>query len=303
MASASEDHVRRNSSWPLMTWLQSLMRVDKWIPSCSTLQGIWQGTPPMTRTQAVLLWRPWTTTSMDWKLPPSQDSAGCCRGTGIIWGPSDLQCPTKIVLGPTLFLIYINDLSKNIKSQVRLFADNTILFCKIKSQRDSSILQEDLNPLECWEKNWQMSFNINKCHVLTVSRKRKQISTKYSLNGQVLRRVEKAKYLGMESTKDLNWKPHIRTITAKVNRTNVFTQWNLRGYKESPKKVLQRHSETNPRVCCPSVGPPPKAPAGQTGVGTKEIWMKHLWWLQPYLQCLSPGQNAELRSPATQARV
>ena len=101
---------------------------------------------------------------------------------------------------------------------------DTILRWKIKSQRDSSILQEDLNPLECWEKNWQMSFNINKCHVLTVSRKRKQISTKYSLNGQVLRRVEKAKYLGMESTKDLNWKPHIHTITAKVNRTNVFTQ-------------------------------------------------------------------------------
>ena len=124
-------------------------------------------------------------------------------------------------LGMTLFLIYIIDLSKNIKFQMRLFADDTILYHKIKSQRDSSILQEDLDQLNGGRND--------KCPILTVSRKRKPISTNYSLHGQVLRTVEKAKSLGMELTEDLNWGPHIQTITAKVNRTTMFTHQNLRG--------------------------------------------------------------------------
>ena len=55
------------------------------------------------------------------------------------------------VTDPTLFLAYISYLSKNIKSQVRLSADDTIFYRKIKSQRDFSIPKEDLDQLECWE--------------------------------------------------------------------------------------------------------------------------------------------------------
>ena len=70
--------------------------------------------------------------------------------------------PQGSVLGPTLFLTYVNELSKNIKSQVKLFADDTMLYRMIKSQRDSSILQKDQDQLGRWEKDWQMSFNADK---------------------------------------------------------------------------------------------------------------------------------------------
>ena len=57
---------------------------------------------------------------------------------------------------------------------------------------------------------------------MTVSRRRKQAVNDYSLYGQVIGKVEKAKYLGVELTKDLSWVSHVHTITAKTNRTSVF---------------------------------------------------------------------------------
>ena len=74
-------------------------------------------------------------------------------------------------LGPTLSLIYINDLSTNVKSTVRLFVDDTIMYRRIHSQSDTHILQEDLRTLEQWKNDWQMSFNVNKYHALSVSKK------------------------------------------------------------------------------------------------------------------------------------
>jgi hypothetical protein len=64
------------------------------------------------------------------------------------------------VLGPLLFLAYINDMPETIiHSETRLFADDTILFRAINGTIDSQLLQEDLTALENWENGWQMSFN------------------------------------------------------------------------------------------------------------------------------------------------
>ena len=55
--------------------------------------------------------------------------------------------PQGTVLGPTLFLIYINDIAENIKSNIRLFADDCVVYRQIDSTQDYVILQEDLNNL------------------------------------------------------------------------------------------------------------------------------------------------------------
>ena len=68
--------------------------------------------------------------------------------------------PQGSVLGPVLFLIFINDLPDNIRSSVCLFANGCVLYRNIHSLQDCLILQEDLTSLGQWEADWQMKFNV-----------------------------------------------------------------------------------------------------------------------------------------------
>ena len=72
--------------------------------------------------------------------------------------------PEGSVLGPVLFLIFINDLRDNIRSSVHLFPDDCVLYRHIHSLQDCLTLQEDLTSLGQWEADWQMKFNVAKCH-------------------------------------------------------------------------------------------------------------------------------------------
>ena len=72
---------------------------------------------------------------------------------------------------------------------MRLFADDTMLYSPIHNHSDSEALQEDLSKLEKWEEKWQMGFNVDKCHQLTVSTKNNIINTSYNLHGQTVEKV------------------------------------------------------------------------------------------------------------------
>ncbi len=76
------------------------------------------------------------------------------------------------VLEPVLFLLFINDLTECIASEVRLFVDDAILMCRIPCQEDGNILQQDLNHLAQWKGNWRMQFNAPKCHTADVQVKK-----------------------------------------------------------------------------------------------------------------------------------
>ena len=78
--------------------------------------------------------------------------------------------PQGSVLGPILFLAYINDLPDQVKSRVRFSADDTAIYLAISSEGESITLQNDLHTLEIWEKRWNMSFNPSKCQVLHITR-------------------------------------------------------------------------------------------------------------------------------------
>ena len=71
--------------------------------------------------------------------------------------------PQASVLGPVLFLIFIDDLPDNIRSSVCLFADDCVLYWNINSLTDCQILQDDLKSLAQWETDWQKKFNVAKC--------------------------------------------------------------------------------------------------------------------------------------------
>ena len=65
-----------------------------------------------------------------------------------------------------LFLLYINDINNAIKSQIKLFADDSVLYRNIRNQNDQIILQNDLDTISSWAVKWLMELNINKCSVL-----------------------------------------------------------------------------------------------------------------------------------------
>ena len=137
--------------------------------------------------------------------------------------------PQGSVLGPLLFLIFINDLPEYISSstKVRLFADDCMLYREIKSNADSIQLQEDLNSLAKWEKDWLMDFNPKKCQVLQISKKRNPITFDYNIHGHILESPNTVKYLGMNLTKDLSWNHHINVISKKANSASAFLQRNI----------------------------------------------------------------------------
>ena len=70
--------------------------------------------------------------------------------------------PQGSILGPLLFILYVNDISDGCSSTVSSFADDVKIFRKIKSTSDSDVLQNDLKLLEIWAKRWKMYFNLKK---------------------------------------------------------------------------------------------------------------------------------------------
>ena len=134
--------------------------------------------------------------------------------------------PQGSVLGPCLFLAYINDLPNSVKSKVRLFADD--MYLTVKTSTDANILQNDLYALEKWEQDWSMEFNSDKCEVVRITRKRNPVIFPYKLHLQELNVTNAAKYLGVTITKDLNWTPHINNIKGKARNTLRFIKRNIK---------------------------------------------------------------------------
>ena len=98
-----------------------------------------------------------------------------------------------------LFLLFINDLTDNVKnSTVHLFADDCISYRAIHTTNDCSKLQDDLHSLEQWEKTWLMKFNPIKCYVMTISLATTyRITHDYVLHDTSTPTVNELKYLGI----------------------------------------------------------------------------------------------------------
>lgn len=126
--------------------------------------------------------------------------------------------PQGSVLGPILFVIYINDLPDVVNSNTFLFADDTKLFSCIKSYEDSINLQQDITALENWSKKWLLTFHPSKCHVLTLGKHQNIVHAHpYQLNGQILDHVDEEKDLGVIINENLKFETH---IAKKINIAN-----------------------------------------------------------------------------------
>ena len=155
--------------------------------------------------------------------------------------------PQDTVLGPTLFLIFINDLPEYVSSSVRLFADDCVLYREIRNVQDAIILQNDLKALHHWEQQWLMKDNAGKCFILNITRKRNPKLNKYYLHNTVLQTVKNTTYLGIEISNDLSWTPHIDKITKKANKSLGFIKRNIKT-NNSNVKALPYSSLVRPHL-------------------------------------------------------
>ena len=126
--------------------------------------------------------------------------------------------PQGTVLGPLLFVVYINDILENLSAEGFLFADDTKIFRAITSRDDSLNLQSDIDALEKWSKKWGMEFNRKKCHVLSLGKFENTKHThRYQLGGDEIEHVFMEKDLGITIDSELTYEEHIANKVRVAN--------------------------------------------------------------------------------------
>ena len=135
--------------------------------------------------------------------------------------------PQGSVLGPILFVIYINDLPEvvNKNSYVYLFADDTKVFRKINSEDDRRILQNDIDRMVEWSDTWLLKFHPDKCKVMRLGKKaNKEQVEQYKMGTQELNFSDMEKDLGVLIDSNLSFESHINTAVNKANRTMAIVR-------------------------------------------------------------------------------
>ncbi|KAK3085741.1 hypothetical protein FSP39_008065 [Pinctada imbricata] len=136
------------------------------------------------------------------------------------WGDIKAGVPQGSILGPVLFLIYINDIVKEINTNIRLFADDTSLYIIVDDPLHSAeILNSDLEKIHHWSRQWLVDFNPNKTESLLISNKQHSpFHPALYMNDTVIKEVEHHKHLGITFTSDLSWDTHIDSIAKKASK-------------------------------------------------------------------------------------
>ena len=141
--------------------------------------------------------------------------------------------PQGSILGPLLFLLYINDLPEAIKSRVFLFADDLKM---IANPLKKNIVENDLISLENWENTWLLRFNTAKCKVLHFDMNNNPCN-EYVLDGSKLAVVDFEKDLGLLISKDLKWDEQVKSSLGKANQTIA---WITRNVICKSKEVMKK---------------------------------------------------------------
>ena len=145
------------------------------------------------------------------------------NGQSSNWTNIRAGVPQGSILGPLLFLIYINDISDNLESDVKLFADDTSLFSAVFDPNISAMtLNNDLAKINLWAYQWKMSFNptvLKQAHEVIFSRKRNKIfHPSLTFNNLNVERVGSQKHLGLILDEKLSFKDHVNATIEKVSK-------------------------------------------------------------------------------------
>ena len=154
------------------------------------------------------------------------------------WLPVLSGIPQGTVLGPHLFILFINDLTDTVNSTARLFADDCILYQTISNPTEEKSFQNDLDNLTSWANTWGMKFNTSKCSVMRISRKRDPGQTNYNILGEQLKEVTSHQYLGIHVEDNLKWTKQTKHAVDKGTRVLNFIRRNFNNCSKTVKKRL-----------------------------------------------------------------
>ena len=162
------------------------------------------------------------------------------NGSESSWRSISAGVPQGSVLGPLLFLVYINDLTENIKSQMRLFADDSSIFTPVKNVIDThEQLVKDLETVSTWGHQWKMVFNpdITKqaVEVIFSVKKKKPNHPDLEFNGIPVAREDHTKHLGVHLDSRLNFSKHISEAVRKAAKGLSLLKYLS---KYVPRKIL-----------------------------------------------------------------
>ena len=124
--------------------------------------------------------------------------------------------PQGSVLGPLLFIIYINDLPSAVSSSTKMFADDTKMYRNVASASGSTALQTDVDALAGWSDRWQLPFNVDKCKVLHIGAN--NVHHQYTMRGVTLASTETERDLGIHVDTALKFRKHAASAAAKANQ-------------------------------------------------------------------------------------
>ena len=131
--------------------------------------------------------------------------------------------PQGSVLGPVLFLVFINDIDSICpgRSRLKLFADDLKIHSIVDINNPTATIQQSLNQLVKWSAEWQLPINIKKCSFVTINRSESHTThtaSDYYLDGSPLVKSSSVMDLGIEINSDLSFQSHIGSIVAKARQ-------------------------------------------------------------------------------------
>ena len=131
------------------------------------------------------------------------------------FSPITSGIPQGSILGPVLFIIFINDLPDNVSSNCKIFADDTKIY---NTTENSQAIQDDINSLMEWSDTWQLRFNAQKCNVLHIGKA--TIENEYFMgdNNTKINSVKQEKDIGVTFDRKLNFDIHINSAVNKANQ-------------------------------------------------------------------------------------
>ena len=157
------------------------------------------------------------------------------------WLPVKSGVPQGSILGPLLFILYVNDIYSVIHhSKHGMFADDLSIYTEVSTTADCVLLQHDLDGIVQWSKQWQLQLNCSKCEALNVSNKRSPLLYTYTISSQPIQWSSQCRYLGVLIDSHLRWKAHCRNIVHKGSRILNLLRRSLFGCTKDVKSIAYK---------------------------------------------------------------